>query len=269
MPLNIGSNQFNGTRQSLVAVNRSHPLLAGVNSFDGLHFRKYWNYFSIEHLKKNITGGATSYRFGVSLNHMQTTATLVANWSDTLPLVAVKRRVVWWGFLFRIFNGWLYWQVFLWFSLNFYPVSTDIDANNGWNSLTDGARLMANALSYKPAFVAPTLSASVSSVMPPRFWMCSVRKFDIYCIDVSFVYSAAVVGTVLSTGGTPITELGVVCSRALNDSTPTIEEVGSNGVFKTLTSATVKSGCIVLSRCWLMLIVTWILCVRQFHDNDQ
>lgn len=35
MPMNFGSNSRYGTRQSLVPVNGSHPLLAGVNSFDG------------------------------------------------------------------------------------------------------------------------------------------------------------------------------------------------------------------------------------------
>lgn len=41
LPFNYGSNQFSGMQQSLVAVNRSHPLLVGVNSFDGLYFRKF------------------------------------------------------------------------------------------------------------------------------------------------------------------------------------------------------------------------------------
>lgn len=73
------------------------------------------------------------------------------------------------------------------FSLNFYPVSTNIDANNGWNSSTSGTRLMANSLSYKPQFVVPTLSASIISVSSITTNRYSSSYYDYY-IDVSFVY---------------------------------------------------------------------------------
>ena len=106
--------------------------------------------------------------------------------------------------------------------------------------MTNGARLMANALLFKPAFVAPTLSASVSSVLSTRF-VCLF--YLLICLTLFlFVFSAVIVGTVLSKGETTITEQGVLCSRALVDSTPTIEEVGTNSVFKTLSSSTVQSG---------------------------
>lgn len=69
MPFTIATNLLLG-QERLVAV-LSHPLLAGVQYFDG---------------------GTQSYRFNVTL---ASNATLVASWSGApVPLIAVKRRVV-------------------------------------------------------------------------------------------------------------------------------------------------------------------------------
>lgn len=71
MPFRISNQLLNGTQERLVPILSSHPLLAGVQHFDG-------------------TG--QSYRFSVTL---AANATLVAVWSNaSLPLIAVKRRVV-------------------------------------------------------------------------------------------------------------------------------------------------------------------------------
>ncbi len=71
MPFTISDQLVYGTRQRLVPIFNSHPLLAGVQQFDG---------------------GFQSFRINVTL---ATNATLVAVWNNaSVPLVAVKRRVV-------------------------------------------------------------------------------------------------------------------------------------------------------------------------------
>jgi hypothetical protein len=107
MPLSLGDQS--GGLLTLVPVDPSHPLLVGVTSFDG---------------------GTSSYH-----NDVTTTvgATLVANWSNGLPLIAVKGSVV---------------------GLNFYPPSSDARADF-WDAGTDGARIMANALGHTGVAVAP------------------------------------------------------------------------------------------------------------------
>lgn len=108
MPLTLG-DQSDGLPMTLVPVDPLHPLLAGVTSFDG---------------------GTSSFH-----NVVTTTAgaTLVANWSNGLPLIAVKGSVV---------------------GLNFYPPSSDARADF-WVAGTDGARIMVNALGHTGAVVAP------------------------------------------------------------------------------------------------------------------
>lgn len=71
MPFAISTQVSYGTRERLVPIVTSHPLLVGVKQFDG---------------------GSMSYRVNVALSP---NSTLVAVWSNaSLPLVAVKRRVV-------------------------------------------------------------------------------------------------------------------------------------------------------------------------------
>lgn len=71
MPFVISNDFLFGARERLVPVLSTHPLLAGVNEFDG---------------------GSQSYRINVTLAQG---SNLIAVWSNSsVPLVAVKRRVV-------------------------------------------------------------------------------------------------------------------------------------------------------------------------------
>jgi hypothetical protein len=85
----------------------NHPIMQGVNTFDG---------------------GSDSYC--PLLSNLTEGATLIANWSDGKPLVAVK----------KIGNGNRV-------DLGFFPVSSNVESGF-WQSNTDGALLMANALLY-------------------------------------------------------------------------------------------------------------------------
>lgn len=95
-----------GSFLTLVKVQPDHPLLDGVNSFNG---------------------GANSYQ---NAQIVTSNATLVATWSSGTPLIAAKEvgaaRVA---------------------GLNFMPVSGTI-LSAFWQTNTDGARLMANALTW-------------------------------------------------------------------------------------------------------------------------
>ena len=93
-----------GNFLSLVKVLPDHPLLEGVNSFNG---------------------GSSSYQNG---GIVTSNATLVANWSSGTPLMAAKELGV--G---RVAG------------LNFMPVSVAVSFGF-WQTNTDGARLLANAL---------------------------------------------------------------------------------------------------------------------------
>ncbi|MDZ7292746.1 MAG: S8 family serine peptidase [candidate division KSB1 bacterium] len=77
---------------------------------------------------RSFNGGSSSYRPGTTT--LVSGATLIANWSDGKPLVAT-----------RIINGTR--RV----DLGFRPPSTDATVY-GWDSSTDGARLLANALAW-------------------------------------------------------------------------------------------------------------------------
>ena len=94
-----------GTRMFLVADLPADPLLAGVSSFDG-------GSSSYHHTPLSLVSGAT----------------LVAHWTNGVPLVAYKNNVV---------------------VLNFFPPSSNI-SSDWWNVATDGARLLANALNFFP-----------------------------------------------------------------------------------------------------------------------
>ena len=103
LPLSTGSD-INGTFLTLVADQPSHPILNGVTSFNG---------------------GSSSYHDSVSTT---TGATLVAHWTDGLPLVATKQLTAGRAA-----------------ALNFYPPSSNA-RSDFWEASTDGGRLMANAL---------------------------------------------------------------------------------------------------------------------------
>ena len=80
----------------------SHPILAGVTTF---------------------SGGSSSYR---APSTPTAGAHVIANWSDNIPLVVTKGRVV---------------------ALNMYPVSSD-QRSDLWSASTDGGRMLANAVSW-------------------------------------------------------------------------------------------------------------------------
>jgi serine/threonine protein kinase len=97
---------FSGARLTMITNLATHPILSGVNSFNG---------------------GSDSFYGNIALT---SGATLLAHWSNGVPLVAIKQsasgRVV---------------------GLNFFPPSSD--ARDGfWDASTDGARLMGNALAW-------------------------------------------------------------------------------------------------------------------------
>ena len=73
----------------------------------------------------SFNGGSSSYHDSVSTT---TGATLVAHWTDGLPLVATKQLTAGRAA-----------------ALNFYPPSSNA-RSDFWEASTDGGRLMANAL---------------------------------------------------------------------------------------------------------------------------
>ena len=97
-----------------------HPILAGVSSFEG---------------------GSSSYHNKVP--GVTAGATLIADWSNGVPLIAENTS----GFSGRVIG------------LNFYPLSSDC-RSDFWDTATDGALLMANALNYaSPSAVIPEPSS--------------------------------------------------------------------------------------------------------------
>jgi hypothetical protein len=109
-------------RQHLVATRPSSPLLCGVSSFDG---------------------GEGSFHQKIGLT---TGAHLVAGWtSDNVPLVAWKDPVITGGS--RVVG------------LNLFPPSSDA-VSTFWDSTTDGAALMANALLFSAHRNVPCQSPS-------------------------------------------------------------------------------------------------------------
>jgi MYXO-CTERM domain-containing protein len=117
-----GSGQAQYTRLTMVKDLPSHPILAGVASFDG---------------------GSSSYHNDNAV--VTSGATQIAHWSNNLPLVAAKTTS----------NGSAV-------ALNFFPPSSDA-RSDFWESTTDGARLMANALTWD-ANAGPTASSDSYSV---------------------------------------------------------------------------------------------------------
>jgi hypothetical protein len=100
------SNKYDHAILGTIAVP-DHPIMKGVTSFDGGDY--------------NIRPSGTTHTYG---------STLIASWSDGIPLVAVKeingvKRV----------------------DLGLYPPSADA-SSYGWLSSTDGALLMANSLEW-------------------------------------------------------------------------------------------------------------------------
>jgi len=108
LPVTLGG-QTNGSGLTLVPVDAGSPLLAGVSSFNG---------------------GTSSYHNVITLT---AGSTLVAEWSNGRPLIAVRGSVI---------------------ALNFYPPSTD-SRGDFWVASTDGALMMANALGYAGGPITP------------------------------------------------------------------------------------------------------------------
>ena len=105
LPFTTGANIY-GPPCTLTPDLPAHPILAGVTSFDG---------------------GSSSFHNNVTL---ATGATLVAHWSDDVPLVATTDPTT-----VKIVG------------LNFFPPSSDVVAGY-WTSTTNGARLMGNSLAW-------------------------------------------------------------------------------------------------------------------------
>jgi|GEM_PF-3402372 len=104
-------NQDDGTRYTLGTVGSpTHAIMQGVSTFDG---------------------GSSSYR--ALAPTLASGTTTLAEWSDGQPLIVVKTGV---GpaTVNRV-------------DLNFYPPSSDV-SGDFWESTTDGAKIMANALRY-------------------------------------------------------------------------------------------------------------------------
>ncbi len=105
LPFTTGPN-ISGTLCTLIPDLPTHPILEGVSSFDG---------------------GSRSFHNNVNL---ATGATLVAHWSNNVPLVATTDPTT-----VKIVG------------LNFFPPSSDAQAGL-WTASTDGALLMGNSLAW-------------------------------------------------------------------------------------------------------------------------
>lgn len=95
LPFTNATIQYSTARFRLVAVNRSHPLLNGVKTFDGNGYSQLWWLFWCN--RSLSAGGVVSYHFMLSFNSAGgSPIELVANWDDNVssPLIAVKGRVV-------------------------------------------------------------------------------------------------------------------------------------------------------------------------------
>lgn len=114
LPISIGP-QTGGENLTLVPNIPNHPILNGVNSFNG---------------------GEASYH---NVCTVKPGATLVASWSDGEPLVAYKPV-----------NGGSKSVM----ALNFYPPSSDI-REDFWDASTDGILLITNCLGFTGGIVAP------------------------------------------------------------------------------------------------------------------
>ncbi|TDG12732.1 PEP-CTERM sorting domain-containing protein [Seongchinamella unica] len=116
LPVTLGPQSSPGGL-TLVPVDAGNGLLAGVSSF---------------------AGGSSSYHNTVSL---EAGATLVAEWSNGVPLIAVLGNVI---------------------ALNMYPPSSD-SRSDFWDATTEGDIMMSNALGF--VGVAPPPAAPVA---PPK-----------------------------------------------------------------------------------------------------
>jgi len=131
----------------------THPIMQGVSNFDG---------------------GASSYR-PIPTTVLPPGVTRVADWSDSSPLVVTKtiggaRRA----------------------DIGLYPVSSDA-RSDFWKSTTDGALLMANALTWVGATSTqspphePVFRYSVS--LPREKWFKQRKVNQIYWVSIAAVYS--------------------------------------------------------------------------------
>jgi hypothetical protein len=107
-----------------------------------------------------FSGGSSSYR--PSSTSLTTGATLIASWSDGVPLVAVK-----------IINGHRR------ADLGFFPPSSTLSSSY-WDATTDGAKLMANALSW------------VASASAQQSWLAYDRTSGTVTPNSSLVIQAKV-----------------------------------------------------------------------------
>jgi hypothetical protein len=125
----IPNSYTSGTALTLGTIHQSgHPILTGVSSF---------------------SGGSSSYRntvLGVSAGTI-----LVADWSNGIPLIAANTA----SFTGRTV------------ALNFFPPSSTMRVDF-WDSTTDGARLMANALAFVAGVVSgPTATPTATPAATP------------------------------------------------------------------------------------------------------
>ena len=134
----------------------THPIMQGVSTFDGGFDGSYGSH------RPNTTAISPG-------------STLVADWNDTIPLVVTKNI----GGTRRA-------------DLAFYPPSSDVRADF-WDSSTDGALLMANALTWvaggagtQPTPREPVFRYSVR--LPEEDWFYQKEPNDIYWFSVVAVY---------------------------------------------------------------------------------
>jgi hypothetical protein len=134
----------------------THPIMQGVSTFDG---------------------GTTSAR-PTPTTIIPPGATLVADWSDRSPLVVTKTI----GGVPRA-------------DLGLYPPSSD-SRSDFWVSSTDGALLMANALSWVASNLPTTLGREpvfrYSVRLPKDDWFLQKDVNDIYWLSVVAVYKGPV-----------------------------------------------------------------------------
>lgn len=138
-PTPLSDVKYSDGRRTLVKLIQDHPLLLGVTSFDG---------------------GTVSARPGTKV--VASGAVRVADWSSGEPLISLFDDK---------YNGSVV-------SLGFYPVSSSALVNF-WLNTTDGARMMVNAINYRPVRVRGKFCAATGA-------KCALGLFcvDSVCCDM-------------------------------------------------------------------------------------
>lgn len=116
-----------------VRYDPSHPILDGVNSFDGG--------------SRAFRGTSTSFAPGTSI---------VADWTDGIPLILINESHA----AARV-------------DLNFFPQSNNLNSTY-WDTNTDGATLIANALEWTAGGSLPVLS--FAQMIPGEFLTVNVER---------------------------------------------------------------------------------------------